>query len=216
MDLAARVLGERRASLAREAFRCDQELNLTHLALTVSHYVNGVAKKHGEISRNMFPEQRIDAITNGVHAATWMSPPFQRLFDRHVPDWREDNFGLRAALEIPRDQIWEAHLESKRELIRLREPQRQRRDGSRPPDHRVRPARDRLQAARPSLLGPGSAQRRSPLEGVRCRSCTAARPTPTTRTARRSSSASSPREMPCAVKSTWSTCRTTTWSWASC
>jgi starch phosphorylase len=47
-----------------------------------------------------------------------MSPPFQRLFDRHVPDWREDNFGLRAALEIPRCQIWAAHVESKRELIR--------------------------------------------------------------------------------------------------
>jgi starch phosphorylase len=118
MQLAVRVLGERRASLAREAFGCDQELNLTHLALSVSHYVNGVAKKHGEISRNMFSEQRIDAITNGVHAATWMSPPFQRLFDHYVGDWREDNFGLRAALEIPRDQIWEAHLESKRELVR--------------------------------------------------------------------------------------------------
>ena len=100
MELAERVLGKRRVSLVRETFHADQELNLTHLALTVSHYVNGVAKKHGEISRNMFSEQRIDAITNGVHAATWMSPPFQRLFDRYVSDWREDNFGLRAALEL--------------------------------------------------------------------------------------------------------------------
>ncbi len=118
MELATRVLGKRRTSLVRESFRSDHELNLTHLALTVSHYVNGVAKKHGEVSRNMFPEQRIDAITNGVHAATWMSSPFQQLFDRYVSDWREDNFGLRATLEIPRDQIWEAHLESKRKLIR--------------------------------------------------------------------------------------------------
>jgi starch phosphorylase len=118
MDLAVRVLGQRRAAHAREALQCDQELNLTHLALTVSDYVNGVAKKHGEVSRNMFPEQRIDAITNGVHAATWMSPPFQRLFDLHVPDWREDNFGLRAVLEIPRCRILEAHRESKRELVR--------------------------------------------------------------------------------------------------
>jgi starch phosphorylase len=118
MELAERVLGERRASLVRESFHSDRELNLTHLALTVSHYVNGVAKKHGEISRNMFSEHWIDAITNGVHAATWMSPSFQKLFDHHVRDWREDNFGLRAALEIPREQIWEAHLESKRELVR--------------------------------------------------------------------------------------------------
>jgi starch phosphorylase len=117
MDLAARVLGERRSSLARESFRCNEELNLTHLALTVSRYVNGVAKRHQKVSQNMFSKHRIDAITNGVHAATWVSPPFQQLFDHYVGDWREDNFSLRAALEIPREQIWEAHRKSKRELV---------------------------------------------------------------------------------------------------
>jgi starch phosphorylase len=43
---------------------------MTYLALTMSRYVNGVAKKHGETSRHMFAEYKIDSITNGVHAAT--------------------------------------------------------------------------------------------------------------------------------------------------
>lgn len=46
----------------------------------------------------MFPRYVIDSITNGVHAATWTSEPFQELFDRYMPDWRQDNYSLRNAL----------------------------------------------------------------------------------------------------------------------
>jgi len=60
-------------------------LNMTYLALNLSRYVNGVAKKHGEISRLMFAGYSIEAITNGVHAATWVSEPFRDLFNRHIP-----------------------------------------------------------------------------------------------------------------------------------
>ena len=56
-------------------------LNMTFLALNLSHYVNGAAQKHGEVSRHLFGGDAIDAITNGVHAAAWVSPPFQKLFD---------------------------------------------------------------------------------------------------------------------------------------
>ena len=41
---------------------------------------------------SMVAGHTIDAITNGVHAATWISHPFQELYDRNIPDWREDNF----------------------------------------------------------------------------------------------------------------------------
>jgi len=92
-------------------------LNMTYLALTLSHYVNGVAKKHGEISRHMFAGYEIDAITNGVHAPTWVSAPFRELFDRHVAGWEEDNFSLRYALRIPDDEVWAAHREAKRRLV---------------------------------------------------------------------------------------------------
>ena len=80
--------------------RSGDMLNMTYLALNLSHYVNGVAKKHAEVSRHMFAEYQVDAITNGVHAATWTSPAFQALFDRHIAGWREDNFSLRYALGI--------------------------------------------------------------------------------------------------------------------
>jgi starch phosphorylase len=92
-------------------------LNMTYLALNLSHYVNGVAKKHGEVSRVMFEGYDIESITNGVHAATWTSEPFQDLFDRHIHEWRQDNFSLRYALSIPPKEVWEAHLQAKRKLL---------------------------------------------------------------------------------------------------
>jgi starch phosphorylase len=95
----------------------DGTLNMTYLALTLSHYVNGVAKKHGEVSSHMYAPYRIDSITNGVHVATWTSEPFRDLFDKYIPGWREDNFNLRYALSIPDEEIREAHIQAKRELI---------------------------------------------------------------------------------------------------
>jgi starch phosphorylase len=92
-------------------------LNMTYLGLNMSRYVNGVAKKHGEISRMMFGGYHIDAITNGVHAATWTSPHFQALYDRHIPDWRQDNFSLRHAESISTAEIHEAHNRAKTELL---------------------------------------------------------------------------------------------------
>lgn len=65
----------------------------------------------------MFAEYTIDAITNGVHAATWTAVPFQKLYDGPIPGWRQDNFSLRYALSIPKQEIWEAHTETKKELI---------------------------------------------------------------------------------------------------
>jgi starch phosphorylase len=60
-------------------------LNMSYLALNMSKYINGVFKEHGEVSRLMFADYRVDAITNGVHAATWTTDPIQELFDRHIP-----------------------------------------------------------------------------------------------------------------------------------
>jgi starch phosphorylase len=92
-------------------------LNMTYLALNLSHYVNGVAKKHGEVSRLMFADYPVDAITNGVHAATWTTEPLQALFDRHIPGWREDNASLRYVLNIPATELWETHQKAKQELL---------------------------------------------------------------------------------------------------
>jgi starch phosphorylase len=117
-DLLKRVLqAEQNFPDLQEAARSGAALNLTQLALSLSTYVNGVAKQHGETSRQMFPGAAIEAITNGVDAGTWTSLPFQQLFDRYIPSWREDNYSLRSALGLPPEEVWAAHLIAKHELL---------------------------------------------------------------------------------------------------
>lgn len=117
LDMVEKVLQRKEIFDMKEVFCCEGILNTTYLALNLSHYVNGVAKRHGEISRLMFAKYSIDSITNGVHAATWTSPSFQELYDRHIPGWRVDNFSLRSALSIPKSEIWDAHFAQKKMLI---------------------------------------------------------------------------------------------------
>ncbi|MCA9473956.1 MAG: alpha-glucan family phosphorylase [Nitrospira sp.] len=93
------------------------ELNMTQLALNMSDYINGVAKKHGEVSQEMFPGYSIDSITNGVHSATWTCPSFTSLYDRYIPGWKKDPFSLRNAISIPKQEVWNAHVEAKARLI---------------------------------------------------------------------------------------------------
>jgi starch phosphorylase len=93
------------------------KLNMTLLALRFSHYVNGVARKHGEISRSMFPGYPIDSITNGVHHVFWTSKPFQRLFDKKITGWRDDPSLLRATINVADEEVHNAHAETKRKLI---------------------------------------------------------------------------------------------------
>lgn len=93
------------------------KLNMTLLALNLSHYENGVAKEHGKVSQEMFPGYHIDSITNGVHLATWVSNGFEQLYDRYISGWRGDNFSLRYALNIPGEEIWHAHQEAKIKLL---------------------------------------------------------------------------------------------------
>ena len=115
-DLAHRVLSDRRCAWLKA---CDpgQSLNMTQLALRGSRFVNGVAMKHGDVSNSLFPGYPIHSITNGVHAVTWAAPPFQSLYDRHLPDWRRDQLSLRYAFKIPAQEIWDAHKTAKRALI---------------------------------------------------------------------------------------------------
>jgi len=119
MEFVRRALGlsDTDFTAMKGVFCCDGLLNMTYLALNLSHYVNGVAKKHAEVSQQMFDQYKIDDVTNGVHPATWASPPFQALFDRHIPGWRADSFMLRYALSIPPLEVWDAHQRSKRRLV---------------------------------------------------------------------------------------------------
>ena len=95
----------------------DNLVNMTLLALNHSMFINGVAKRHGEVTKEMFPEYRIDSITNGINPSTWVSSSFKDLFDKHIPGWVIDPFTLRYALSIPKEDIWNAHQEAKQHLI---------------------------------------------------------------------------------------------------
>lgn len=118
-DLVRRVLGEGRTELLQQSgFAAESVLNMTNLAIHFSRYVNGVAMRHGEVSQNMFPHSPIHAITNGVHAATWASPPFQELFDSEIPEWRRDNAYMRYAVGIPLEEIRKAHDSAKAALFK--------------------------------------------------------------------------------------------------
>ena len=94
----------------------DGTLNMTVLGLRFAGFVNGVSRKHAEVTRRMFPGQAVESITNGVHAATWVSPAMAAVFDRHLPGWRADSQLLRYAGDIPLDELRTAHGAGKRAL----------------------------------------------------------------------------------------------------
>jgi starch phosphorylase len=92
-------------------------LNMTMLALNLSKYINGVAKKHGEVSQHMFPGYHIHAITNGVHTFTWTCDEMARLFDKYIPGWANEPELFVRSGNIPELELWEAHREAKRKLL---------------------------------------------------------------------------------------------------
>ena len=92
-------------------------LNMTRLALSLSDFVNGVAKRHAEVSRGMFPGYEVRAITNGVHPYMWTAESFRALYDRYVPGWTVEPELLVRADAIPADALIEAHERAKGLLI---------------------------------------------------------------------------------------------------
>jgi len=116
-DLVKGVLGETIPVEMVQMLGGKNRLNMTLLALNLSRYVNGVAKRHGEVSQEMFPGYSIDSITNGVHSFTWTCDSFKKLYDRHIAGWVNDPFSLRYAVSIPKGEIWDAHVEAKGRLI---------------------------------------------------------------------------------------------------
>lgn len=104
--------------------------NFTALSLRLAGHANGVSEKHGDVSREMWhglwPDRReedvpIISITNGVHLSTWIDTPLARVYDRYLPrDWRErqDQPSVwDTILNIPDEEFWAAHIQSKQALI---------------------------------------------------------------------------------------------------
>jgi starch phosphorylase len=118
-------LGRVKAGDAKELF------GLTPLALKMCRSTNGVSRKHGEVSRELwqevFPGRTVDevpitSVTNGVHAPTWVAPLIRDLYERYVAeDWDEraceEELWSRGVARMPDEDLWRAHLLLKRQLI---------------------------------------------------------------------------------------------------
>ena len=116
-DLVEEVLGEIIPLKYLKKIGGQNSLNLTILALNLSRYHNGVAQKHREISKQLFPGYEINAITNGIHSYTWTHPNFRKLYDKYFPRWANEPELLVRVETIPDVEIWQAHMGAKEELI---------------------------------------------------------------------------------------------------
>ncbi|HEX9563508.1 MAG TPA: alpha-glucan family phosphorylase [Gemmatimonadaceae bacterium] len=114
--------------------------HMTVAALRFSRHVNGVSRRHGEVSRQiwspLWPDRDADRvpigqITNGVHAETWMAREIADLLDAHLgSDWW-DRMTDPATWEPVRDlddaTLWAAHTALKTALMSfIREEARRR------------------------------------------------------------------------------------------
>jgi starch phosphorylase len=114
--------------------------NMTAFSLRMSHYHNGVSRRHGEVSRHMWqslwPDKKeedvpIDSITNGVHVPTWIEPKIELLFNKYFgPDWLKDHDNSviwERIDDIPDEELWQVHYWLKMKLINFVREQARRR-----------------------------------------------------------------------------------------
>lgn len=107
----------------------DHSWNQTVLALRLSGKANGVARLHGEVSRQMWgrlwPDLAVEDVpighvTNGVHPQQWVGPEIAALLDDTLDGaWRgiADHETFAAVRDIPADQLWAAHRRSRHRLV---------------------------------------------------------------------------------------------------
>ena len=115
-EIVREILGGGAIEMLRR-FGGRDRLNMTLFALNLSMYVNGVAKRHRETSRSMFPGYEIHSVTNGVHSYSWTCPSFRELYDRYLPGWANEPEMLVKVGIVPDEKIVEAHAAAKGELI---------------------------------------------------------------------------------------------------
>ena len=103
---------------------------MTALALRLSDYHNGVSQLHGHVARGMWQwlypgksqdEVPIGAITNGVHAASWLAPSIRQLFTSYLGKTWEDNLDdpkvWKKVYQIPDEVLWNTRQALKKDLI---------------------------------------------------------------------------------------------------
>ena len=116
------------------------QFHMTVTAMRLAAGINGVSRRHGQVSRNIWRDLwpgrpwetvPIGHVTNGVHLATWMASPVMALLDEHLgPDWgsRLDEPGFwDRVLTLDHGHFWDAHVRLKEILANfVREDARRR------------------------------------------------------------------------------------------
>jgi starch phosphorylase len=108
-----------------------EAFNMAVLAMENANHVNGVAKLHAAVTREMFsrrwpnfPEDEVPvtAVTNGIHTMSWISKRMMELFDEHLGhSWRRDpgNPEVWAKVaDIPDEEIWAIRENQRGDLVR--------------------------------------------------------------------------------------------------
>ncbi|GAB6280726.1 MAG: alpha-glucan family phosphorylase [Thermovirga sp.] len=116
-DLINRVMDSSMAKRLHRMMPTDS-VSMTEIALRYSHYINGVSRKHTEVSRAMFKRDDVDCITNGIHSSTWAGPEMSALFSKHITGWDNAPERLVQAMYIPVEEIREAHAAAKQRLLK--------------------------------------------------------------------------------------------------
>src|SRR5262249_54335043 len=93
------------------------QLNMTPLALNLSDYVNGGARRHAQTTVDMFPGYRIHAVTNGVHVGSWTHSAFAALYTASFSQWQHEPEVLVRALQLDEQAVADAHKTAKQDLI---------------------------------------------------------------------------------------------------
>ncbi len=106
-----------------------EQFNMAVMSLRLAGQTNGVSQLHGEVSRQMFakvwPELPVEevpiaAVTNGVHAGTWVCREMADLFERHVgSDWPEaDPKRWAAFTAVPPSEVWTVRRSARERMVR--------------------------------------------------------------------------------------------------
>jgi starch phosphorylase len=117
-DLVRRLMDDFVDQRELEAVAGERLLNMTRLALNLSEYVNGVGRRHAEVSAREFPGYQIHAVANGVHPCQWTSAAFTALYNEHLRGWRHEPEILNRIDQVPDELVVQAHRACKETLIR--------------------------------------------------------------------------------------------------
>ncbi|MFX1293890.1 MAG: alpha-glucan family phosphorylase [Promethearchaeota archaeon] len=95
----------------------NDSLNMAHLAANLSGYVNSVSRRHQEVSNYLFPNIKINHITNGINIAHWVSPYLEDLYDKTFPMWDQKPEKFKDVFQLNSVALWTAHQKAKIDLL---------------------------------------------------------------------------------------------------